>query len=262
MTKVSRRLLTTIAAGEWAEAQVQVLRDGRDRVQLAAIETLIEHAWTARLAQPGVKLFDGPMVRLDRLDVSADQLTLHLGKTNYKAFVGTNMANPQLAEQFGRDVLANPVGVSPLLISADEQLLFGLRRSTLAYYPGRVHAFAGTMEPTDPTPFHAVRRELREELGLTELLDLRLSGVVEDHQLAQWELIFYARTAKTCDQLIAGVDPDEHSQTVAIPATSHAIDDTLLNEPRLTPVARAAMLLWGRLTFGQTWFDDRYAHRD
>lgn len=248
-------MLTLLAAGDWRSDQVRSVYDGASRHIVPEIESLIEAAWQKTLSRPGVKLFDGPMVRLDRFIDTPEQLELHLGQTSYKPFVGTNMAHPELADTFGRDVMANPVGVSPLLLTADGYILLGHRHETLAYYPGRIHPFAGSMDPNDASPFAAIRRELAEELSLTdaEVPDVRCTGIVEDHRLRQWELIFAADCLKTRDQLIAAVDLEEHHDTWSIPATAGAIAAALVDEPRLTPVACATMLLWGRLEFGEEW---------
>ena len=45
------------------------------------------------------------------------------------------------------DCLANPVGVSPALLSADNFLIMGRRNASVAYYPNRIHPFAGALEP-------------------------------------------------------------------------------------------------------------------
>ena len=85
------------------------------------------------------------MCRLERWTVSPDgsRLRLSLSETSYKPFYGTNMSHPELADRFGADVMANPVGVSPALETADGYLLLGRRNSAVAYYPGRLHPFAG-----------------------------------------------------------------------------------------------------------------------
>src|SRR6476619_7334639 len=97
------------------------------------------------------------------------------------------MTNPQLADRFGADVLANPVGLSTALETSDGFLLMGRRNERVAYYPGRLHPFAG------------FRRELGEELSLDEpdVPLIRCTGIVEDVALRQPELIFRVECALT-----------------------------------------------------------------
>ena len=232
------------------------------------VEAGIESAW-ANLAtdRPGVTLFDGPMCRLESFaPTSAGALDLAFSRTSYKIFLGTNLARPDLAATHGRDVLASPTGVSVALQTADGYLLFGRRTAAVAYYPGRVHPFAGSVEPRGPDRdeppdvFADVARELREEAGLTaqDVHSVALAGVAEDSALAHPELIFRAHTPLARRDVAARLSPAEHAGLVAVPATADGVDGAL-DDPALTPVARACLLLWGRSALRRDWFDSRSA---
>jgi len=253
-------MFTVHATGSWSADQIRLIRSGEKRKIVPEVEAATERAWNELLAKPGINLFDGPMVRLISFHADPNRLELEVGETTYKPFVGTNMAHPEFADQYGVEVMSNPVGVSPLLISVDGYLLLGRRQATLAYYPSRIHPFAGAMEPKDTGPIQAVRRELREELALDhhDVAEIRCTGIVEDHLLRQQELVLVAHCTRTRDALIAKLDNDEHHDAWSIPATSEAVVDAFTAEPSLTPVARAAMLLWGRLKFGHAWYEDQY----
>lgn len=221
----------------------------------------VDHAWREATARPGVKLFDGPMCRLEAWAVRGGDLELALAPTSYKQFLGTNMRHPEWADRFGPAALANPVGVSAALETADGFLLLGRRNATLAYYPGRVHPFAGSMDPADggrraPDPFAAIRRELSEELSLapTDLADVRCTGIVEDTSLRQPELIFRVKTKCPRAEVEARVDRDEHHASVAVAAWEEGMTK-FLSDPLLTPVGVASLLLWGRVAFGGEWFE-------
>lgn len=250
-------MLTFHALGDWTPGQVRVRWVASGRRIVPEVERLIDAAWQAALQRPGVKLFDGPMCRMERWRTAADgTLELDLSVTGYKAFLGTNMAHPKLAERHGRDVMANPVGVSPALETSDGYLLLGRRNESLAYYPSRTHPFAGALEPRDKGDlFAAVRRELSEELALgdADIVDVRCTGVAEDRALRQPELLFRVRTTKTRRQIEAQVHADEHGGSVAIPAEPAEVARAV-RDPALTPVAVASLLLWGRIRFGETWF--------
>jgi 8-oxo-dGTP pyrophosphatase MutT (NUDIX family) len=209
------------------------------------------------------------MCRLKSWRAEADgRLALVLGPTSYKHFLGTNMRRPDLADRFGPEVLANPVGVSAIVETSDGYLLLGRRNASVAYYPGRIHPFAGSLEPVDaaggssgPDPFAAVLRELAEELAFApaDVAELRCTGLAEDAALRQPELIFRATTPRTRVSVEAQVARDEHHASVAAPATEAGVAE-LLQDPALTPVAVASLLLWGRQVFGTGWFD-RHAGR-
>ena len=65
--------------------------------------------------------------------------------------------------------------------------MLGRRNATVAYYPSRVHPFAGSLEPADDLDvFDDVFRESREELALGkgDIADIVCTGVAEDQSLA------------------------------------------------------------------------------
>ena len=236
----------------WSESQVTVQWTANTRRRVSQVESAIESAWQAALARPGVHLFDGPMCRLESWTVYQNKLCLHISESSYKLFLGTNMAHPEFAAEFGPEVMANPVGVSPALRTADQQLLLGRRNASLAYYPGRVHPFAGSMEPSDAGPFATARRELGEELSLhpEEIADLKCTGIAQDQSLLQPELIFAARTILTRAQIESRLDKVEHDAIWSIPATTDAIQAAVTQDKFLTPVAIAALVYWGRMNWG------------
>jgi 8-oxo-dGTP pyrophosphatase MutT (NUDIX family) len=249
------------AMGDWGPGQVRAGWVASGRRIVPEIEELIGQAWQAALSRPGVRLFDGPMCRMERWEASPEALRLELSVTSYKPFMGTNLAHPELAERFGREVMANPVGVSPALHTADDFLMLGRRNATLAYYPGRTHPFAGALEPRDKGDlFAAVRRELAEELSLGEadVSEVRCTGIAEDRALRQPELLFRVRTLRTRSQIESQVHADEHGGSVAVPATREPVA-RIVHDPALTPVAVASLLLWGRVCFGEDWFRESSA---
>ena len=250
------------AAGDWAPEQVHATRapapPWHPRAEVAA---LVESAWAEAMSRPGVHLFDGPMCRLESWSAAPDRLGLALSETTYKQFLGTNLTHPDLADRYGREVLANPVGVSPALLTADGFLMMGRRNASVAYYPNRIHPFAGALDPADADPFAAVRRELNEELGLTapDVPDIRCTGIAEDLSIRQPELIFLARTTRTRARIEAALDRTEHYGSWAVAADERSIRAALEwghADRGFTPVAVASLLLWGRAAFGSDWFQN------
>ena len=243
--------------GDWAPGQVRITWTADSRPRIPEVERLIDRAWTDATARRGVNLFDGPMCRLESWHASPASLDLVLSRTSYKPFFGTNLMNAHLADTHGRSVLANPVGVSPALLSSDGFLLLGRRNASVAYYPHRLHPFAGALEPRDDLDvFDEVRRELREELSFddADVADIRCAGIVEDVSLRQPELIFAVRSTRPRARIESQVDAKEHGGSWSIPATAAALERALAQPHEFTPVAIAALLLWGRLTLGEDWF--------
>ena len=248
--------LSLLFPGDWPIGHILSEWATNSRRLVREVESGIEQAWTAAIARPGVHLFDGPMCRLEAWQSTADELKLKLSRSSYKPFLGTNMTHPEFAELYGHDVMANPVGLSTPLLTADHCLLLGFRNSAVAYYPGRIHPFAGSLEPDDSDVFSAVFRELKEELSLgrEEITDLRCIGMAEDRSLYQRELIFAAETSLTAAEIESRVNGAEHTAVWSIAADPDQIDRTILENQQLTPVATASLLLWGRRRFGNGWF--------
>lgn len=236
--------------------QVTVRQVPATRRSVPDVESRIETAWQATLARPGVRLYDGPICRFENAHVDGDRLTVDLSRTSYRVFVGTNFVNPHFADDYGPDVMANAMGVSTGLLTADGFWMMGRRNTSVAYYPGRVHPFAGSIELADDIDLFAnAERELREELHLTndDITGTRLVGLVEDTTLRHPEAIFMARTTRTRDAVAAGLDADEHDGVWSVANDADAVAAALA-DAELTPVARAVFLLSGRIIFGKAWF--------
>lgn len=249
-------MLAFLAAGDWGPGQIHSTWRNNSRRIIPEVEQSIDSAWREALRRPGVKLFDGPMCRLESWEAAPDSLRLELSETGYKTFFGTNLSHPEWADRFGAEVMANPVGVSPALQTADGFLLLGRRNASVAYYPNRVHPFAGALEPRDAGDvLAAVRRELREELALADedILEVHCTGVAQDRALRQPELLFRAETRLTRAQVEAQVHADEHDHSVAVRATREGVE-RIVHDPDMTPVAIGSLLLWGRLRFGKGWY--------
>lgn len=228
--------------GLWTEDRVHTRSVPSTRETVPAVERAIDEAWVATNKRPGVQLFDGPVCRLERFAVEADgSLRVDVSKTSYRVNIGTNFVNPHLADEHGPEVMANPLGVSAGLISADNFLIFGRRNGSVAYYPHRLHPFAGSLEVRDAINlFDDCRRELREEISLQagEVASIELIGIVEDRKLRHPESIFRVRSTLTRDEIQAKVDPVEHAASEAW----HCDVDTLtkmLRRADVTPVGRS-----------------------
>jgi 8-oxo-dGTP pyrophosphatase MutT (NUDIX family) len=242
------------ARGNWSRDQVRVQQVPSTWRGNVALERIIEAHWQRRMDE-GMRLFDGPICRFESFSANASSLSLNLSESTYKIFNGTNLCQPDVAERFGPQALANPVGVSIAVLTLDGWLLFGRRSESVVYYPHRAHPFAGGMEPSDNgDPFYAVERELGEEIALarSELDAVRCIGLVEDGEIRHPELIFRAEAKLGRDELISRLDREEHHETVSFAATPPELAQAL-HDPLLTPVGIAALLLWGGSQFGEDW---------
>jgi hypothetical protein len=249
-------MLTILTTGDWPRGSVHVRQVASTRQVIPKVESLIDSAWRDGHARLGGRLFDGPMCRIESWHATPESLELTLSQTSYRIFLGTNL-NPSVADRFGRDVCANPVGVSCILHTRDEWLMYGRRNANVAYYPHRVHPFAGTLEEQDlGDAFDAPLRELREELDLgdKDIDPIRCIGIAEDAMIRHPELIFHVRTNQTRQQIEDNVRHDEHAGCVAVETHKDALDQAIASAGDFTPIAIATLLLFGKDRFGPAWF--------
>ena len=218
-----------------------------------SVDAAIDAAWAEASSRPGVRLFDGPLCRFEGMRRENDGLVIDLSQTSYRIVVGTNFAHPEFFDQFGVDVMANPVGVSTALLTRDNWLMMGRRNASVAYYPNRVHPFAGSLEVESQIDvFTNVRRELREELSLgdSDIESITCLGLAEDMRLRHPETIFLTRTSLARGQIESQVHADEHQSTWCVNAESNAVRRAIADDESLTPIARAVLAAWLRIACG------------
>ncbi len=234
--------------GDWPPGHVKVEWTASTRRIVPEVEQHINRAWAEASARLGNKLFDGPMCRLERWHASPRELRLVFSHTSYRPFLGVDLMNPQLTDDYGLEILARPVGVSSALQTSDGWLLLGRRNDAVACHPNRVHPFAGALESRDVLDaFDEVRRELREEiaLGAEDIEAITCLGMIEDTALRQPELVFHVRAARTRSQIESTLDRQEHHATYPVRATKSDVA-LALRDPILTPVAQGALTLWSQ----------------
>lgn len=232
-------------------------------------EAIIDKTWreqTRRAREKQQVLFDGPLCRLVHFHARDHALTLALGPVSFREFLGTNATHAYLRYVHGPGVLADPVGVSANLATADGFLLLGRRSQRVLRYAGRIHPVGGMVEPgggDPPAPdvFAAVGSEIAQETGLEggALTEQVLLGLVRDKHTVQPELIFdialQADVADVRRLSASATDADEHDEWIPLrnhPATAVTFIEQHFSE--LTPVALAALLLHGLHHWGTGWF--------
>jgi 8-oxo-dGTP pyrophosphatase MutT (NUDIX family) len=244
--------LRFLVVGDYPPGTVRAAWVEDRRPRIPEIEAAIEVAWRETSRRLGSKLFDAPMCRLESFH-AGPPLQLNISPTSYRAFVGTNLTNPQFAQLFGPAALANAIGVSSVVLSRDGFIVMGHRSDSVAFYPRRVHPFAGTLEPHDPLDvFAEARRELTEEAGIQDgdVQAMACIGLVEDAALCQPELIFAVRVRQDVAALQRSLDLVEHGSLFKVSADAPALAAAMA-QPVLTPVAAAALSLLQRTRFAQ-----------
>ncbi|HKG26624.1 MAG TPA: NUDIX domain-containing protein [Thermomicrobiales bacterium] len=229
------------------------------------VEKLIAESWALaeiEAATRGQELFAGPMTRLLRWSSSDGTLTLDLGPTDYRQFVGTNLRHPELARKYGRDALANPLGVSAAVFTSDGHIVVQRRSEHVFEYPGYFHVCGGNVEPVDvegpnaPGVFAAVRRELDEELGIgdAQIADITCLGLSENRATLKPDLLFAAEVTLTADAF-AATGNAEYSDLVFIGGEASLAEYLIENSHRCSPPGIACLLAAGRRAYGDAWYE-------
>ncbi len=199
----------TLLMGHFRREQVVVdWQPAAERPADPAVEDLIATTWDRRQAEApatGRLLFAGPLCRLAGWSVASHQLHLTLTPTDYRAFLGTNVAGlVTIQARHPADwpaYLVNPLGVSAALVSADGWLPVIRRSQRVAEYPGFLDVVGGNLAPQHRdhdgriSPFVAMVEEIVEETGLqpAEVGTLTCLGLARNRATAKPDLLFAAR---------------------------------------------------------------------
>lgn len=258
------------AVGPFAATKLTPNWTGRPRETTPAIEERIARTWEAQSAlaeAEGRRLYNGDLVRLIRAEVRRDALRLELGPTCYRDFVGTNLYAGQVPRRLDAGFLADALGISATLVTRDGFLAYGRRNRTVAFHGGYLHTFGGLVEKSDLRPgdrcdiLGAIHRELDEELHLSsdDLRDTVITGLVRDRTILQPELLFDVSTGLSRRELVdrfkTVVDGQEHDEIEFVADEPDSIVPFLRKSAPVAPIAAAAMLLHGRIAWGEGWYE-------
>jgi len=256
--------------GRFTPDQVTQTWHDQARRTTERIEAIIEKTWNEKLAdarQKNQPLYNGELARLLRCTVKQGKLHLDLGQTCYRDFLGTNLYNTQSVLEFGADCLSNALGISTTVLTRDGFVCYGRRNNRVAFHQGYLHTFGGALESADRMPggeydvFSAAMRELCEELMLqpNEIKQIVCTGMVRDRELLQPELLFDAMITLTRNEVLGRFDPDadgqEHSAIECCWDIPEEVRTFLGRSAPIAPVCEGALMLHGRHSWGQDWYE-------
>jgi 8-oxo-dGTP pyrophosphatase MutT (NUDIX family) len=228
-----------------------------------AVTDQIEAAWESAqhdAAMHGRDLFPGAMTRLNDWSADAHALHLNLGPTDYRAFVGTNLRHPEFAERYGPAALANPLGISIAVITADNQIVVQKRSEHVFELPGYYHVGGGNVEPVDvagpnaPGIAATVRRELEEELAIApdQITEQLCLGLAENAHVRKPDLLIATHVSLPAGALATRQNA-EYSALVCL-ADEPTLTCFLRDNARTTsPGGIACLLALGHHRYGPDW---------
>ena len=255
-------------AGVLAPQQVEAAWNATEVAYSQEVRNHIERHWEDRRAQAGgALLYNGSLARLNAWRFHEGRLTLLIGPTDYRSFLATNFCPADRREQLEGAILADPLGVSAVVVTADGHLVWGRRRKDSVCHGGYLHAIGGMLEmPGDQQAssldvFAAMQAELIEELQIkpAEITELVCIGLVRDGQVRQPELVFEVTLTLTRQQLLDRFDPaardQEHVGFETCLDLTEAVVPFIHESQPMASVAVGALMLHGRHHWGSNWYE-------
>ena len=257
-----------VARGLYSPDQLVIDYDPKRRMPVTTeTQVYMDELWKKKLAlahQQGQRLFDAPLFRfIAATSQASGSLHLALGDTSYKEYVTTRMAD--FARKHTRQNLGNPLAVCSVVETCDNYILLD-KRQGVDVYIGRYHVIGGFFErildrSTQPDPFAAIRREIREETGIqaADIEKQQSLGVVYDLQTPHGEMCFLTRLNISLHEVLHQRKPeeDEIKQLYSLQATAeHLHEFIVVHHGNISATGEPNLLLYGSEKFGRKWFDE------
>mgnify|MGYP006279257877 CR=1 FL=1 len=158
---------------------------------------------------PKTHIFNGTVARLDTWEWSSDRRGLHLylRPSEYRTLLYSNAHVSEICAAWGRRYLANVLGISAVLLSADKHIVFMKRSQDVGEFPGCFDVFGGHIDVSAshnaPCVFAAMEQELDEEVNLAPAdYDLELIGLLKSVPNQKPELVFLATSLLSTSEIL------------------------------------------------------------
>ena len=258
-----------LAQGVYRPEQLEITYNPSLRMPTnPSIEAWMDALWKRKLAfasEQHIPLFDAPLFRLVEVETRDDgKLHLVLGDTGYKEYVTTRV--PEFAQGRKREELGNALSVCSVVETSDGYILLD-KRQGVDVYVGRYHVIGGFFErdldstiSKQPDPFGAIRREIREETGIlqTDIREQFCLGVVYDTTTPHAEMCFLTSLSIPMAEVQNRVpEENEIKQLEMLRATESELRKFLVqNHGNISATGEPNMLLYGKVKFGDEWFEE------
>jgi 8-oxo-dGTP pyrophosphatase MutT (NUDIX family) len=248
-----------VAVGPWRCKDVEcisVLSPGNGE---RTTRDYIDALWTAfKKRHPSA--FDGPMLGLVGIQsCTARRLRLGVKRTGYAEYVATR--SPAFANEHPEIERANPIGLTIIVVSADNKCVITQRSPSVDQNPGMAYFIGGYLEPPSDGDLTGLvcrnaTREINEELGLAGGGAL-ITGMALDPHYCHPELFAVSRVAHRSADIAeawrSALDSDEASRLLFRPMreTISASAGQLLGAGMTWSFRAATHLLrrcWGQVT--------------
>lgn len=247
-----------LAIGPFLRKDVRVSYRPRPADRVA--ESDADELWTQaqrEAAARGLVLHNGPLYRLADWQATESSLLLSLGDTDYRSYVATRAG--------GASEPADPLALCVALRTSDRRLLVE-QRGSVDVYAGRLHVVGGFLERDldgsggeKPDLWAAMAREAEEETSFAlQPESLTLAGLAYDLRTPHPELCFSGTTSAGLDEVRRrGAGRAEFKDILDVEDAPARLTELLVaSVDRISPTGAAALVLHGRLNYGEAWLDE------
>lgn len=260
MSSVGEEAFSVLVRGPWPRARVSVSAAPAFEIA-AAHEPIVERAWRSALeetAKAGQRLFPGPVLGLasfsveessvEESSVGESGLALALHRTDYRAFVGTNLTAEYRATGAP---CADALGVSIVIEMPGTGVLLHRRGAGCFEWPLAIDTPGGHVEPAAASPFAAALDELESELGLlpADVIGLELLGLARIAETRKPQAVMRARVRVSFEEIASRLEQakERFETSELLPVARSSLAAIAASSERITPAGRAALRLASEL---------------
>lgn len=239
-----------LCRGRWLPQQVKINFQDHFHELPPPHADRAEAFWRELAATSGNHFYNGELFRLEQFSSSPELLELSLTRTCYRDQLYNNVHLPEMGEA----AATRGLGVSAIVITADEYTPIVRRSMHLGEAPGMLDVIGGHAHPNlhlragTPDLFAAIADEVTAELGLKteEVIVECCNGIVENPATLKPDIIFLTRITPTMAQLQQLVkhasEAEEFSELLGVRVFA-VVDFMAAHQTELTPPALGCLTI-------------------
>lgn len=246
--------------GEFDEGKVTVNLDldAKPRFTRRQREEIDRH-WNDMLRK-GWKMRRDPLYRLINFSVRNDMLALHLGLTDYKEYMGTNVNHPEWSLEYGEKTMSNALSVSAVTETQDEKIIIERRSQNVGEDRGYYHTKpSGHPHPPEGI-FGGICSQAKKELGIEEsdIAKIACTGLVRSVRSHKPELTFKMTLGISSTEIERRPKEEawEFDELLYLPKDPVFLARWLVkNFEKTVSLGHGTLLIYGFQNFGIEWLE-------
>ena len=253
MTCTNERVFRTFFTSNLSRPNVRILWNPTALALPAALHDRILEYWETL---PKDYIFNGKIARLENWHLSENRQTLDLDlrPSDYRTLMYSNAHVKTICETWGSQYVARVLGISAVLLSAEETIILMKRSQTVGEFPGCFDVFGGHIDVAaqqTPCVFSAMQQELNEEVGLgPDEYSLSLIGLIESVPNLKPELVFRAdcrlSTREIYERARHARDQREYSGLITLDDHLHVGDFLTAHNDEFSPSAYGSLCIYAQ----------------